>query len=121
MRWLLFLLFFILLAAPTLGLDLSLAPGLSVKNAFLYLVFLGTAIDTAIRRNRSFEAGSVVIPYALCFAYAIYTWLVIVLVIDYPGYSRLSSLVILKGSPSITSWCSLSSSMPSSRYGMLPG
>lgn len=97
MRLLLLLLFFILLTAETLGLDLSLAPGLSVKNAMLYLILLGIMIDTALHRNRVPEALSVVVPYALCIAYALFTWLVILLVIDYPGYSPLRSLIAWKG------------------------
>ena len=97
MRALLFLLFFVLLTAETLNLDLSLAPGLSVKNAMLYLILLGIAINTALYRNRSFEAGSVIVPYALCIAYALFTWVTILLIIDYPGYSALRSLITLKG------------------------
>ena len=50
-RILLFLLFFVLLAADTLDLNLSLAPGLSVKKAFLYLILVGIAVDAALKRN----------------------------------------------------------------------
>ena len=96
MRALLFLLFFVLLTAETLNLDLSLAPGLSVKNAMLYLILVGIAINTALYRNRSFEAGSVIVPYALCIAYALFTWVTILLIIDYPGYERFYSLIVLK-------------------------
>jgi O-antigen ligase len=96
-RVLLFFLFFILLAADTLGINLSLGPGLSVKNALLYLIFLGIAVDTALQRNRNFEVPSVIVPYGLCVAYAIFTWLVIVLIVDYSGYSAFGSLISLKG------------------------
>ena len=96
-RILLFLLFFVLLAGETLGLDMSLAPGLSVKNAFLYMLLLGIAIDTALNRNRRIEAPSVIVPYLLCISYAIFTWLVVVLILDYSGYSAMGSLIMLKG------------------------
>lgn len=96
-RILLFLLFFVLLAADTLGLNLSLMPGVSVKNAFLYVIFLVIAIEAALARNRHFELPSVVIPYALCIFYAILTWLIIVMIIDYPGYKMVGSLIALKG------------------------
>ena len=96
-RILLFLLFFVLLAGETLGLDMSLAPGLSVKNAFLYMLLLGIAIDTALNRNRRIEAPSVIVPYLLCISYAMFTWLVVVLILQYSGYSAMGSLVTLKG------------------------
>ena len=97
MRILLFLLFFLMLAADTLGLDLSLAPGLSVKNAFLYLIVAGIATETALKRNRRMELLSVIVPYALCFFYAVFTVVVIVLLIDYSGYRLLRSIISLKG------------------------
>ena len=40
----------VLLADTTLGLDLSLAPGLSVTNAFLYLIIVAYFIETAVLR-----------------------------------------------------------------------
>jgi O-antigen ligase len=95
-RILLFLLFFVLLASRTLGFETSLAPGLSIKNAFLYVIFLVIAIEAALARNRHFELPSVVIPYALCILYAIFTWITVILVIDYPGYSMVGSLMFLK-------------------------
>ena len=55
MRVLLVLLFLVMQVAILLNLDLSLAPGLSVKNAFLYLILLGIIVDTALRRNRDLE------------------------------------------------------------------
>lgn len=96
-RVLLFLLFFVMLAADTLGLNLSLAPGLSVKNLFLYMIFAGIAVETALKRNRQMELQSVIIPYSLCFLYAAFSIVVIVLLIDYSGYRPLKSIINLKG------------------------
>jgi O-antigen ligase len=90
------LLFFVMLGATLLSLDLSLAPGLSVKNAFLYLILIGIIIDTALRRNRDLELLSVYGPYALCIIYAIFTWVMIVVLIDYPRYDPLRSFINLK-------------------------
>jgi putative inorganic carbon (HCO3(-)) transporter len=95
-RVLLVLLFFVMLGAVLLSLDLSLAPGLSVKNAFLYLILLGIIIDTALRRNRDLELLSVSLPYALCIIYAIFTWVMILVLIDYPRYNPVRSFVNLK-------------------------
>ncbi len=96
-RFLLFLLFFVMLLADTLGLNLSLAPGLSVKNAFLYLILLIIAMQTALTRNRNLELLSIVVPYALCIFYAMFTWVIVVIFIKYPGFSDLGSLINLKG------------------------
>jgi O-antigen ligase len=96
---LLLLLFFVLYAADTLGFDLSLAPGLSVKNAFLYLLFVGLAIEAAVTRRRSMELASVLVPFTLYVAYAIFMWIVVLLILDYPNYSPRSSLFALKGGP----------------------
>ena len=95
-RFLLFLLFFVMLAADTLGLNLSLAPGLSIKNAFLYLILVGIAIETALKRNRRIELLPVIVPYTLYFFYAVFTVIVIVLLVDYPGYRLLKSVISLK-------------------------
>lgn len=95
-KYLLFLLFVVTLVADWLGLNLSLAPGLSIKNAFLYLIFVGIAIETALKRNRRFELLPVIIPYSLCFFYAVFTLVVILLLINYPGYRPLQSAISLK-------------------------
>jgi len=86
-------------ASRALGFDLSLAPGLSVKNAFLYLIFLVLAIQTVITRQRKLEILSVIVPFGLYVVYAIFTWVVIVLVINYPGYSIRTTLISLKSGP----------------------
>jgi O-antigen ligase len=98
-RILLFLLFFVLLMADMFRLDLSLAPGLSVKNAFLYLVFLGIAIETALARNRELELPSVIVTYGLFVLYAAFSYLIVVLVIDYPAYGIFGSAIRLKAGP----------------------
>lgn len=95
-RSLLFPLFFVLLAADTLGLNLSLAPGLSVKNGMLYAILAWLAIEAALKRNRDLELLSVIVPYGLCVFYALVTWLVVVLIIDYPTYSALQAFISLK-------------------------
>lgn len=96
-RFLLFLLFSVLLLADTLGLNLSLAPGLSVKNAFLYMLLLGIAINTALARNRRLELLSVVIPYGVVILFAIFSWLVMILLVQHPEYNALGTLINLKG------------------------
>lgn len=88
-----------MLAADTLGLNLSLAPGVSVKNAFLYLILASIAIEAALKRNLELQLLGIIVPYGLFIFYSIMTWLAVVLVIDYPGYSPIRTFISLKGGP----------------------
>jgi len=96
-RNLLFFLFVLLLMLDTLELNLSIAPGLSAKNAFLYLIFASIAVDSALKRNRKLEMLSVIFPYGICILYATFSWLVMILVIQNPRYSVFGTLISLKG------------------------
>ena len=92
-------LFFVLFASRTLDFDLSLAPGLSVKNAFLYLIFAALAIQTALTRQRKLELLSVIVPFGIYVGYAIFSWVVVLLLVQYPGYSPRTTLIALKSGP----------------------
>jgi hypothetical protein len=96
---LLFLLYFVLYGADTIGVDLSLAPGLSVKNAVLYSVFAALVIETAVTRQRKIEAASVLAPFMLYVLYAIFMWVIALMILDYPGYGLMSSFMTLKAGP----------------------
>jgi O-Antigen ligase len=95
-RYLLVLLFFVMLMSRALGFDLSLGPGLSVKNALLYVTCGLMLIETAIARNRKIELLPVIVPFGLLFAYALASWLLIVLLLDIPTYSPRETLITLK-------------------------
>lgn len=95
-RYLLLLLFFIMLCGPALGLELSLAPGLSVKNALLYAVVTLVTIEAVVLRNRRLELLPVIVPFTLLVGYAFFTWLAIVMILDYPGYAKLGAFIDLK-------------------------
>lgn len=86
-----------MLMSDTLGWNLSLAPGLSVKNAFLYLIFAAIAIETALARNRRLEMMTVIVPYVLLITYAIFNWLVMIFIVRNPQYSTLGTAINLKG------------------------
>ena len=96
---LLLILFFVLFFGDMLNIDMSLMPGLSVKNALLYSTFLVLLIETAVTRRHSLELMSVFVPFTLFVAYAAFMWIVALLVLDYPGYSPRASLFALKGGP----------------------
>lgn len=99
MHVLLFSLFFVLFASRTLGFDLSLAPGLSVKNAFLYLIFAALAIEAALTRRKKLELLPVFVPFGLYVYYAVMSWVVVLLLIEYQGYSPRTTLISLKSGP----------------------
>lgn len=96
MRWLLVLLVGVLALADTFSLDLSLAPGLSVKNAVLYLVIMALFFRTVLAGTVKLEAPSVHAMFTLWIGYAILTCLVAGLVIQYPGYHLVSAAISLK-------------------------
>jgi O-antigen ligase len=95
-RYLLLLLFFLMLAAPPLGLEVSIAPGLSLKNALLYAVVAAIAVEWTITKNRRLEALPILIPFFALVTYGFLSWLVLVLLVDYPGYSALQTFIVLK-------------------------
>jgi hypothetical protein len=80
------------------SLDLSIAPGLSAKNAVLYIAASFIAFRLVVSRNFQMEMGKFVAFYLVFIAYAIATWLVAGLFIEYKGYSLLKSGIALKGS-----------------------
>jgi len=96
-RFILILLLCVLLVATTFGLDLSLGPGLSVKNAFLYLIMVVYMIETAVLHNRRFELPSVLLPFGLLVGYCILSWFTASFVVHPSYYNPFPTLITLKG------------------------
>lgn len=96
MRFLLAFFFFVMYAGDDLGINVSFAPGLSLKNLLLYAIVAGIAINTAIARNRKFELPSVLIPWGALILYAIVTWIAVTYILAYPGYDAMETLIRLK-------------------------
>lgn len=92
----LLILFFVMLGARALQLDLSLGPGLSVKNALLYLTAVLIAVESALAGNRKVELMTVIVPFAVLVLYAILTVVVIVLILDFRFYEPVPALIRLK-------------------------
>lgn len=93
---LLLLLLVITMGSLLFDLELSLGPGLSVKNACLYLIVLSIAIEGAVRRNIEFKLWQVFLPFILLISYATLSWFMVAFIIDRPGYSSLRSFIGLK-------------------------
>ena len=95
-RFLLTFMLCVFLVDTTFGLDLSLAPGLSVKNAFLYLIMIVYMIETAIYHNRRFELPSVLVPFGLLIGYCILSWFIASFIIQPAYYKPLDTFISLK-------------------------
>jgi O-antigen ligase len=90
------MLFTATMGSRALGLDLGLAPGISIKNAMLYAAFSAIAIESAITHSRKVELLPVILPFVLLILYAISTWLFTVLFLDNPYYLPRVTLIRLK-------------------------
>jgi O-antigen ligase len=95
-RYALLVLFVGMIGSRALGLDLGLAPGISIKNALLYATAALIAIDGATARNRRIELLPVIVPFALLILYAIASWIFLVVFLDYANYSPRETLIQLK-------------------------
>jgi len=97
-KFLLISLFAILLSDIMLGLGLTLAPGLSLKNAMLYVLFVALVLEFSVgRRDPLQETWALHVRWLLLITYATFTWLVIVLLGIHRGYSGLEGFISLKG------------------------
>jgi O-antigen ligase len=98
MRFLLSALILLLVFCHIFSLDLSLAPGLSAKNAILYIAASFIGFRFVVAGNFRMEMGGFIACYAALIAYAIATWLIAGLFIEYKGYTLLASAITLKNS-----------------------
>jgi len=90
-------LFAILLGDIMLGLGLTLGPGLSLKNAVLYVLFLGLVFEfTTGRQDPLREVWGLNIAWTLLISLATFTWMSIVLLGIHRGYDSFGSFVALK-------------------------
>lgn len=91
-------LFSILLADIMLGLDLSLGPGLSLKNAILYVLFIALVLEFILgNRDPLKETWPLHAAWVMLAFYATFTWLTIILLGLYRGYDNIVSFIGLKG------------------------
>jgi O-antigen ligase len=91
-------LFAILLSDIMLGLGLTLGPGLSLKNAFLYVLFIVLVLEFSVGgRDVLRETWGLHSMWFLLVTYATFTWLVIILLGAHRGYGPFESFIVLKG------------------------
>lgn len=96
MRYLLALLVFFLTTADVFGWTASLAPGVSIKNAILYLIMLALAARFVVRGGLRLELPQIHLWFGVLIAYATLSWLTTALLIRYDSYTLLGSGIDLK-------------------------
>jgi O-antigen ligase len=96
LRYLLALLIVFLTTADVSGWTLSLAPGLSVKNAIIYLILLALAARFVVRGGMQMQLPKIHLWFGVLIAYAMLTWLAAGLLLDYKSYTLLRSGIDLK-------------------------
>ena len=87
---------FFLLATEVLRWDLTITTGLSAKNLVIYLVATFLALRMVVARTSIIAAGPMQAAFIVQIGYAIFTWLIAGLIIEYQGYNLVASGIKLK-------------------------
>jgi O-antigen ligase len=87
---------FFLLATQVMRWDLTITTGLSAKNLVIYMLATFLALRMVIARSSIVAAGQMQSAFIVQIAYAIITWLIAGLVIEYHGYDFINSGIKLK-------------------------
>lgn len=97
MRWLFMLLIWVLATADILGKDLSLGPGLSPKNAVLYVIALGMFFRLSLSGGQlRTRLPMLQAAFAVWIAYATLSFVTCCLIVHYTSYSIKDSGILLK-------------------------
>jgi O-antigen ligase len=96
MRLLFMLVIGALATADTFSLNMSMGPGLSVKNALIYPIALGLMFRMALAARPRARLPVLDAAFVVWIAYAMLTWVAIVTVIHYPGYEVRATGISLK-------------------------
>jgi O-antigen ligase len=87
-----------LLATDALNWELGLLPGMSFKNFLMYALAVILALRMVVGRASFTAMGQMQGAFIVLIAYAIVTWLVAALLIQYPHYDLVDSGIQLKSS-----------------------
>jgi hypothetical protein len=96
MRWMLIGLMALLITSDFTGANPGLGPGLSAKNAVLYLVVMVLAFRMALSGGFRLRMPALHLAWAAWVGYALLTWLAISLVLHYRTYDPLAQAMALK-------------------------
>jgi hypothetical protein len=87
---------FFLLTTEVLRWDLTITTGLSAKNLVIYMLATFLALRMVMARTSVMAAGPMQGAFIIQIGYAIVTWLVAALVVEYQGYDLVASGIKLK-------------------------
>jgi len=96
MRWLFVVLIGLLMVTDFTGVNPGLGPGLSVKNAMLYVAVMVLAFRIALSGGFRIRLPGLHLAWAAWIGYAILTWLAVSLFFKYHGYNPIISAMALK-------------------------
>jgi len=96
LAWLIVLLIAAFTTGDVLGLEMSVAPGLSVKNGILYLIAFTLIFRRALSGGEPVPFVAIHVAFFLLLGYATLSWLIAGLVIKYPGYHLIEGAMSLK-------------------------
>lgn len=87
---------FFLLTTEVLRWDLTITTGLSAKNLVIYMLATFLALRMVMARSSVMAAGPMQGAFIIQIGYAIVTWLIAALVVEYQGYDLVASGIKLK-------------------------
>src|SRR5581483_444230 len=96
MRWMFVFLVTLLITSDFSGHNPGLGPGLSVKNACLYMIAMAILFRMALTGNFKLRLPGMHMAWAMWVGYAILTFFAAWLVIHYRSYDALQSAIALK-------------------------
>ena len=96
MRWMFVFLAVLLITSDFLGHNPGLGPGLSLKNAFLYMIAMAILFRMALTGDFKLRLPGLHMAWAMWVGYAILTFFAAWLVIHYRSYDALQSAIALK-------------------------
>jgi O-antigen ligase len=96
MRWLLVLLVGVLAGCDVFDVGLSLGPGLSIKNAVVYLIAVGLFFRTTLSGELRIDLPAINGLFVAWIGYAILSMLAVALLLHYPNYHLSAAVINLK-------------------------
>jgi O-antigen ligase len=96
MRWLLMLLTLFLTLSSVFAWDPGPAPGVKIKNALLYLLTMSLFARFALLRRFQLQLPAITTAFIVLIAYCVFSYIVVVLFVEYPHYNILRNGFDLK-------------------------
>lgn len=95
-RLLLTFLLALIVVTDIFDMSMSMGPGLSAKNAALYVIATALIMKMVVQQNFALELRSLQIAFFTLIAYSVVSILVAYFIIQYPRYELITSVIALK-------------------------